>query len=58
MRLSEVMHNEFTSVCNWVGVRLTERYVIGYVSPVCDSERSEVVRGRTTGSNELHLHEV
>ena len=58
MRLSEVMHNEFTSVCNWVGVRLTERYVLGYVSPVCGSERSEVIRSRITGSNELHLFTV
>lgn len=58
MRLSEVMHNEFTSVCNRVGVRPVERYVLGYVSPVCDSERSEVVRSRITGGDELCVDAV
>lgn len=58
MKLLGVMHNEFTSVCNWVGVRPAERYVLGYVSPVCDSERSEVVRSRITCGYELCVDAV
>lgn len=58
MKLLGVMHNEYTSVCSWFAVRLTERYVLGYVSTVCDSERSEVVQSRTTGGYELCVDAV
>ena len=58
MKLSGVMCNEFTSVCNWVGVRPVERYVLGHVSPVCGSERSEVIRSRITGGYELCVDAV
>ncbi len=58
MRLSGVMRNEFTSACNWVGVRPAERYVLGYVNPVCDSERIQGFESRITGGYELCVDAV
>ena len=58
MKLLGVMHNEYTPVRNWFAVRLTERYVLDYVSPVCDSERIRDIESRITGGYELCVDAV
>ena len=58
MKLLGVMHNEYTPVCNWFAVRPAERYVIGYVNPVRNSERIQDIESRITHGYELCVDAV